>query len=81
MLSSTLLPDFRFTSDLGGGGRYFCRFYLAAFNAVLFARTTMTKYIKIISTYFFDLKQIYRNEYILIPLNFVATVAMHTIDR
>jgi hypothetical protein len=66
---------------LGGGGIYFCRFYLAAFNAVLIARTIMTKYIIIISTYFFDLKQIYRNEYILIPLNFVATAAMHTTAR
>ncbi len=65
----------------GGGGRYFRRFYLAAFNAVLIARTTMTKYIIIISTCLFDLKEIYRNEYILIPLNFVATAAMHTIDR
>jgi hypothetical protein len=39
---------------LGRGGRYFCRFYLAAFNAVFIARTTMTKYMIIISTYLFD---------------------------
>jgi hypothetical protein len=80
-LSSTLRPVFRFTSDFGGGGRYFCRFYLATVNAVLIAGTTMTKYTVIISTYFFDLNQIYRNDYILIPLNFVATAAMQTTDR
>jgi hypothetical protein len=27
-----------------GGGRYFCRFYLAVFNAVLIARTTINTY-------------------------------------
>jgi hypothetical protein len=27
-----------------GGGRYFCRFYLTVFNAVLVARTTINKY-------------------------------------
>ncbi len=32
-------------------------------------------------TYFFYLKQIYRNEYILIPLNFVPSAAMQTTDR
>jgi hypothetical protein len=63
-----------------GGGRYFCRFYLAVFNAVLIARTTNKKY-GINHNLLFDLNQIYRNEYILIPLNSVATAAMQTTDR
>jgi hypothetical protein len=29
---------------LKGGGRYFCRFYLAVFNAVSIARATINKY-------------------------------------
>jgi hypothetical protein len=42
MLSYTLWPVFRFT--LGGGGdRYFCRFYLEVFNAILIARTATDK--------------------------------------
>jgi hypothetical protein len=28
----------------GGGGRYFHRFYLAVFNAILIARTNINKY-------------------------------------
>ncbi len=64
----------------GGGGRYFCRFYLAVFNAVLIDRTIINKY-RIIHNLLFDLKQIYRNEYILIPLNYVATAAMQTTDK
>ncbi len=44
MLSYKLWPVFRFTSDFGGGGRYFWRLYLAVFNAVLIAETTINKY-------------------------------------
>jgi hypothetical protein len=66
---------------LGGEeGRYFCRFYLAVYNAVLIARTTINKYI-VIQILSFDLKQIYRNECILIPPNSVATAAMQCTDR
>jgi hypothetical protein len=50
----------------GGGGRYFCGFYLAVFNAVLIARTNINKY-KIIQSLHFYMKQICRNEFILIP--------------
>jgi hypothetical protein len=77
MLSYTLRPVFRFTSDFGGGGgRYFCRFYLA----VLMAKTIINKY-RIMQKLHFDLKQICRNECILIPPNSVATAAMPTTDR
>ncbi len=47
MLSYILWPVFRFTSDLGGGeggGRYFCRLYLAIFSAVLIATTIVNKH-------------------------------------
>jgi hypothetical protein len=45
MLSFTLWPVFRFTSDSGGGGaRYFCSSNLAFFNAVLLDNCTMNKY-------------------------------------
>ncbi len=36
----------------GGGGRYFCRFYLAVFNAVLIARTTAKTHRIIHNLYF-----------------------------
>jgi hypothetical protein len=62
----------------GGGGRYFCRFYLAVLNAVLIARITSNKHR---TTYFFDLKQICRNVCILLPPMSMATAAMPTTDR
>ncbi len=38
---------------LGGGvGRYFCRFYLAVYNAVLITKTTINKYIIIHNLHF-----------------------------
>ncbi len=45
VLSSTLRPVLGSHQTLGGGGgRYFCRFFFAVFNAVLIARPTITKY-------------------------------------
>ncbi len=46
-IDGRLLNNFRFTSDLAGGGeetRYFCRFYLAVFNVVLTDTATINKY-------------------------------------
>jgi hypothetical protein len=71
----TLWPVCRFTSDFGRRSRYFCRFYLAVFNAVLTTRITITKY-RIRHNLNFDLKKICKNECILIPPNSVATAAV-----
>jgi hypothetical protein len=60
----------------GGGGRNFRGFYLAVFNAVLIARNYINKYRIIHKTYIFDVKQIYRNVFILIAPNSVSTAAI-----